>query len=53
MKSTQHHPVGVETPTRSTFPVCICGQDLDVVRGTHCTRCGITLHGRPIIAPAA
>lgn len=26
--------------------VCTCGQDLDVVGGVHCPRCGITLrHG--------
>ena len=53
MKSTQHHPVGGEPPKRSTFPVCHCGQDLDLVRGTHCTRCGITLRVRAVIAQVA
>ncbi len=23
--------------------VCACGQDLDVVKGGHCTRCGVSL----------
>jgi hypothetical protein len=53
MKSTQHHPVGAESPKRATIPVCHCGQDLDFVRGTHCIRCGITLHVTPDVALAA
>jgi len=25
--------------------VCGCGQDLDICAGTHCPRCGTSLHG--------
>ena len=35
MQSTQHHPVGGASPKCSTFRVWHCGQDLDLVRGTH------------------
>jgi len=25
-------------------PICGCGQDLDVCTGTHCPRCGTSIH---------
>ena len=28
---------------RTSGPVCACGQDLDIVTGCHCPRCGSTL----------
>lgn len=30
--------------TRPRTAVCRCGQDLDVVRGRHCSRCGARHH---------
>ena len=53
MNATRHHPVRRDSPQRFTLPVCNCGQDLDFVRGTHCPRCGITLHHSPGLAQAA
>ena len=36
--------VDAPTPTPSA-PVCGCGQDLDLVTGLHCPRCGTSLVG--------
>jgi hypothetical protein len=41
--STREAAGAVVHTTISTLDVCGCGQDLDIVRGTHCPRCGITL----------
>ncbi len=39
---TSAHLVSL-APRRGTLPVCGCGQDLDVVSGTHCPRCGTSV----------
>jgi hypothetical protein len=38
--------------THGLVPVCSCGQDLDTVRGRHCTRCGVVLRTRRLVAVA-
>jgi hypothetical protein len=46
--TTGHGPVRLGLST----PVCRCGQDLDIVRGHHCPRCGVTL-GEGLLVRAA
>jgi hypothetical protein len=53
MRSTHHQHRSQAVLHRAQIPVCSCGQDLDCVHGTHCPRCGTTLHVGPALAQAA
>ena len=45
-------PIAIHGASRCAVPTCSCGQDLDIVRGHHCPRCGQALR-RTSRAPAA
>jgi len=52
--TTIQFPEAQHTTSRTTVPVCACGQDLDRCHGRHCPRCGRTLHGDAVaMIPAA
>jgi hypothetical protein len=38
--STSSTRTQVRRPSSATTDVCWCGQDMDLVRGDHCPRCG-------------